>query len=159
MARRVILASIALAALTSACISPIEDYHGYTADEILPENIEVGEDTRASVLAQLGSASTESVFDENTWFYITTRRERIAFLTPRTSQRSITAIRFGEDDVVAELLTYDETDGEIIRYASRETPTRGRELGLLEQIFGTVGAVALPNTDERTPGNPTGRRN
>ena len=98
MARRVILASIALAALTTACISPIEDYHGYTADEILPENIEVGEDTRASVLAQLGSASTESVFDENTWFYITTRRERIAFLTPRTSQRSITAIRFGEDD-------------------------------------------------------------
>ena len=88
MARRVILASIALAALTTACISPIEDYHGYTADEILPENIEVGEDTRASVLAQLGSASTESVFDENTWFYITTRRERIAFLTPRTSQRS-----------------------------------------------------------------------
>ena len=34
MARRVILASIALAALTTACISPIEDYHGYTADEI-----------------------------------------------------------------------------------------------------------------------------
>jgi len=159
MARRVILASIALAAFTTACISPIEDYHGYTADEILPENISVGEDTRASVLAQLGSASTESVFDENTWFYITTRRERIAFLTPRTSQRSITAIRFGEDDVVAELLTYDETDGEVIRYASRETPTRGRELGLLEQIFGTVGAVALPNTDEITPNNPTGRRN
>ena len=159
MARRVILASIALAALTTACISPIEDYHGYTADEVLPENIEVGQDTRASVLAQLGSASTESVFDENTWFYITTRRERIAFLTPRTKQRAITAIRFGEDDVVEELLTYDETDGEVIRYASRETPTRGRELGLLEQIFGTVGAAALPNTDEITPNNPTGRRN
>ena len=88
-----------------------------------------------------------------------TRRERIAFLTPRTKQRAITAIRFGEDDVVEELLTYDETDGEVIRYASRETPTRGRELGLLEQIFGTVGAVALPNTDEITPNNPTGRRN
>jgi len=159
MARRVILASIALTTLSTACISPIEDYHGYTADEILPENIKVGEDTRASVLAQLGSASTESVFDENTWFYITTRRERIAFLTPRTKQRSITAIRFGEDNVVDELLTYDEEDGEVISYAARETPTRGRELGLMEQIFGTVGAVALPQTDERTPGNPTGRRN
>jgi outer membrane protein assembly factor BamE (lipoprotein component of BamABCDE complex) len=159
MARRVILASIALAALTTACISPIEDYHGYTADEVLPENIKVGEDTRASVLAQLGSASTESVFDENTWFYITTQRERIAFLTPRTKRRSITAIRFGDDDVVDELLTFDESDGQVINYASRETPTRGRELGLLEQIFGTVGAVALPPTDERTPGNPTGRRN
>lgn len=158
MARRVILASIALAGLTAACISPIEDYHGYTPDEVSPQSIKVGEDTRASVLAQLGSASTESLFDENTWFYITTRRERIAFLTPRTKQRSITAIRFGEDNVVEELLTYSEADGSVINYASRETPTRGRELGLLEQIFGTVGAVALPNTDERTPGNPTGRR-
>ncbi len=159
MARRVILASIVLASLTTACISPINDYHGYTADEVAPDTIKPGEDSRASVLAQLGSASTESVFDENTWFYVTTRRERIAFLTPQTKQRSITAIRFGEDDLVEEVLTYDETDGEVISYASRETPTRGRELGLLEQIFGTVGAVALPNTDERTPGNPTGRRN
>lgn len=159
MARRVILASIVLAGLTGACISPIEDYHGYTADEIAPSAIAPGEDTRASVLAQLGSASTESIFDENTWFYITTQRERVAFLTPQTKRRSITAIRFGEDDVVEDVLTYDETDGVVVSYASRETPTRGRELGLLEQIFGTVGAVALPQTDERTPGNPTGRRN
>ena len=61
MARRVILASIALASLTTARISPIEDYHGYTADEILPRDIKVGEDSRASVLAQLGSAYRKRV--------------------------------------------------------------------------------------------------
>jgi outer membrane protein assembly factor BamE (lipoprotein component of BamABCDE complex) len=157
MARRVILASIVLASLTTACISPIKDYHGYTADEIAPSAVTPGEDTRASVLAQLGSASTESVFDENTWFYITTQRERFAFLNPSIDSRSITAIRFGEDDKVEEVLTYSEADGEVLNYASRETPTRGRELGLLEQLFGTVGAVALPRTDDRTPGDPTGR--
>ena len=157
MARRVILASIAFAALTSACISPIQDYHGYTPDEIAPQDIKPGEDTRASVLAQLGSASTESAFDENTWFYVTTQRAQIAFLTPSIDARNVTAIRFGADDKVEEVLTYDQTDGKVINYASRETPTRGRELGLLEQLFGTVGAVALPQTDERTPGDPTGR--
>jgi hypothetical protein len=46
----------------------------------------------------------------------------------------------------------------VINYASRETPTRGRELGLWEQIFGSVGNVRLPNSDEITPDNPTGRR-
>ena len=61
-----------------------------------------------------------------------------------------------EDDVVDEILEYDENDGEVIRYAARQTATRGRELGLLEQIFGNVGAVALPQTNERTPGDPTG---
>lgn len=159
MPRRVIIAASLMAGVFAAgCATPIEDLHGYTADEVLPRNIEPGDDTRASVLAKLGSASTESVFDENTWFYVTTRRERFAFLIPQTKARSITAIRFSDEDVVDEVLTYNEADGQIINYAARETPTRGRELGLLEQIFGSVGAVALPQTDERTPGNPTGRR-
>ncbi len=158
MARRVILASIILAGLTSACITPISDYHGYTADEIQPVEIQPGTDTRASVLAQLGSPSTESIFNEDTWFYITSTRERVAFMIPKTSARRITAIQFNDEDGVEEVLTYNETDGQVIRYASRETPTRGRELGLMEQIFGTVGNVALPRTDEATPGNPTGRR-
>ncbi len=157
MARRVIIASLVLASLTTACVTPISDYHGYTADEIQPAEVKVGEDTRSSVLAQLGSPSTESLFDENTWFYIGTVRNRLAFMIPKTSQRQVIAIRFGEEDVVEEVLTYNETDGEVISYASRETPTRGRELGLLEQIFGTIGNVALPRTDESTPGDPTGR--
>ena len=63
-----------------------------------------------------------------------------------------------EDDKVEEVVEYDETAGQIVNYASRETPTRGRELGFWEQIFGTIGAVQLPRTDEATPDNPTGRR-
>ena len=158
MARRVILASIALSALTTACITPIEDFHGYTSDDVQPAEIQPGIDTRASVLAQLGSPSTESIFDENTWFYISTQRERIAYFTPRTKERLITAIRFSEENVVDEVVEYDETDGQIISYASRETATRGRELNVWEQLFGNIGAVALPRTDESTPDNPTGRR-
>lgn len=158
MARRVILAAIAMSALTTACITPMEDFHGYTSDDIQPEEIQPGIDTRASVLAQLGSPSTESLFDENTWFYISTQRERIAYLTPRTKERTITAIVFDEENVVSEVVGYDENDGQVIAYASKETPTRGRELSVWEQLFGNIGAVALPRTDEATPGNPTGRR-
>ena len=157
MTRRVILASIILAGATAGCVTPITDFHGYSADDVQPSAIKPGTDTRASVLAQLGSPSTESVFDDDTWFYISTTRERIAYLTPKTISRTITAIRFDEDDAVLEILDYDESAGRVINYASRETATRGRELGLLEQIFGSVGAVRLPNSDERTPGNPTGR--
>jgi outer membrane protein assembly factor BamE (lipoprotein component of BamABCDE complex) len=157
MARRVILASIVLAASTAACISPISTYHGYTADEIQPAEIKPGEDTRASVLAQLGSPSTESLMDDNTWYYVSTQRDSVAFMIAETAKRNVTAIRFNGEGVVEELMTFNETDGRIVNYASRETPTRGRELGFWEQVFGTVGAVRLPETDERTPGNQ--RRN
>ena len=158
MAHRTILASVALACMTAGCISPVKAYHGYAPDEVAPNQITPGIDTRSTVLAQLGSPSTSSVFDEDTWMYITTIQERFAFYRPEISTRTVTAIRFSDEDVVDEVLEYDQNDGRVINYASRETPTRGRELGLWEQIFGNVGRSVLPATNEATPGNPTGRR-
>ena len=151
MSRQWILVA-ALAATLCAC-SPSRDFHGYVPDEADPTDIQPTEDTRSTVLAQLGSPSTSSIFDDNTWIYMSTQRERRAFYHPQVSERTIVAIRFAEDDTVDEVLEYDVADGRIIQYAAAETPTRGRELGLLEQIFGNVGRVALPPTDERTPGD------
>ena len=158
MRKSAILAASLLALPLTACLTPARDYHGYIPDEVQPFDIKPGEDTRSSVSAQLGSPSTEGIFDTNTWFYISDVQERLAFYNPKVVERSITAIRFGEDDKVDEVLRYKADDGQVISYAARETPTRGRELGLWEQIFGTVGNVRLPNSDEATPDNPTGRR-
>ncbi|MEO1569356.1 MAG: outer membrane protein assembly factor BamE [Pseudomonadota bacterium] len=158
MVHKRIIAALALAvSTTSACITPSVDFHGYIPDEAQPSAMEVGVDTRASVLAKLGTPSTDSVFDENTWFYISAQRERFAYYLPKVSSRTITAIRFGEEDVVEEVLLYNADDGEVIDYASAETPTLGRQMTLLEQLLGSVGTVALPPTDEITPNNPTGR--
>lgn len=158
MARRAILAGAVLAAVTTGCVKPIQSYHGYIADEAQPKDMEPGVDTRSSVLARLGSPSTKSIFDENTWFYVTSQHERLAFQRGGVAERTIVAVRFGEDDKVEDILTYDVDDGQVINFAQRETPTLGRELSLLEQLLGSVGNVALPQTNEATPGNPTGRR-
>ncbi len=158
MRKLAILAASVFALPLTGCLSPSLDFHGYIADEVQPYDIKPDEDTRSSVMAQLGSPSTEGLFDTNTWFYVSDVQERFAFYKPKVSDRSITAIKFGEDDKVDEVLRYTADDGQVISYAARETATRGRELGLLEQIFGTVSSVRLPTTDEATPGNPTGRQ-
>ncbi|MAP93770.1 MAG: cell envelope protein SmpA [Ponticaulis sp.] len=149
---RNLMAVIASAALLSACASASRDFQGYVADEIAPADVQPGEDTRSTVLATLGSPSTSSLFEDDTWIYMSATRERFAFYHPRVVDRNVVAIRFGEDDIVEEVLQYDQTDGRIINYASRETATRGRQLGLFEQIFGNVGRVALPQ-QQRTPGD------
>ncbi|MEM1106589.1 MAG: outer membrane protein assembly factor BamE [Pseudomonadota bacterium] len=143
--------------MAGACVSPVTSFNGYIADEALPKDMEPGIDTRTSVLARLGSPSTQSIFDDNTWYYVTTTKAQLAFYRPRVADRSIIGVRFDEQDVVAEVLEYDITDGEVISYASQETPTLGRQLTFLEQLLGSIGTVALPQTDESTPGNPTGR--
>ncbi len=158
MARHSLVALGLLLLPLTACLTPSVDLHGYIPDEVSPKDIKPGEDTRSTVVAQLGSPSTKSLFDENTWIYLTEQQERLAYFKPQVAARSVIAIQFGTDDKVEEVLQYDAEDGQVLTYAQRETPTRGRELGVWEQIFGTVGAVRLPNTDEATPDNPTGRR-
>lgn len=155
MISRALFAAALVSASFAAC-SPSQNYHGYIADEAAPADIEPGVDTRSTVLARLGSPSTKSVFDDDTWIYLSATREQFAFYRPKTAQRTVTAIKFGEDDSVQEVGLFNVDDGQTIRYASAETPTRGRELGLLEQIFGTIGAIQLP--EERDPNSPTGQR-
>lgn len=152
-------AILALAAISMAtACTPIRSYHGYQADETDPKDIEPGEDTRSTVLARLGSPSTKSIFDDDTWFYVSSRYASYAYLKPKITAREIVAIKFGEDDVVDEIVQYDAEDGEILQYSARKTATLGRQLGLLEQLFGNVGTIRLPNADQnQNPGQIPGQ--
>lgn len=144
---RTAFAALALAAslLATGC-NPILRTHGYvpTADN-KPQAINPNTDTKATVLAALGSPSIESTFDEqveaDTWFYINQVRERYAYLRPQIQEQTVTAISFNPDGQVTRVSEYGIEDRRIIDYTDRETPTRGRELSVLEQIFGTIGRI------------------
>jgi len=132
-----ISASAALALGLSAC-NPTLRTHGYIATEDKPQAIEADSDTKASVLARLGNPSVKSTFDEDTWYYLTSVRQRLAYLRPLTEERTITAVTFNDDGQVTRVAEYGIENGQYVNYVDRETPTRGRELSVLEQIFGTI---------------------
>jgi outer membrane protein assembly factor BamE (lipoprotein component of BamABCDE complex) len=70
----------------------------------------------------------------------------------------VVAISFDKDtQAVATVNVYSLRDGRVIAYNNRETPTRGRELTILEQLFGNLSSVGtLPNSDNYTPGTHPG---
>lgn len=149
--KRPLAALAVLAALTAGCTAT-RDFHGYVPDQALPIDVKPDVDTRSTVLERLGSPSTTSIFNNNLWVYMASTREMIAFYYPKVVQREIVAIQFDDQDVVSDVLVYDVTAGRTIEYNSRVTPTRGRELGILEQLFGTIGRLPqqLPGMrDER----------
>lgn len=154
---KIAIMALTASALVAGC-TPIRAYHGYNPDESKPSEIAPGEDTRSTVLARLGTPSTKSIFDEDTWFYMSSTQESFAFLKPKVAEREVVAIRFGEDNIVDEVVQYDANDGEVIQYAARETPTRGRELSLIEQLLGSAGTVRLPGQDQQVPGQIPGQR-
>src|SRR5262245_854341 len=147
--RRLALAGLCAAAMAGCAAT--RDFHGYVPDQALPTDVKPTVDTRSTVLARLGTPSTTSVFDDKLWVYMSSTRELLTFYYPKVVQRSIVAIQFDDDDVVSDVLTYDVDDGRTLAYNSRVTPTRGRELGILGQLFGTLGAMGQLPQDNRDP--------
>ena len=134
---------IALLALSLGACNPTLRTHGYIAATDKPQGVEENSDTKASVLARLGNPSVKSTFDEDTWYYLTSVRQRIAYLRPLVEERTITAITFNEDGQVQKVAEYGIENGQYVNYVDRETPTRGRQLSLLEQVFGTIGRIPI----------------
>ena len=140
-----------------AC-TPLTTYTGFQSVDAKPTDIKAGEDTKSTVLTKLGSPSATSTFDPNLWYYVTQVTERIAFYTPRVASREVVAVTFSkENEQVAELKTYTLKDGKIIDFAGRETPTRGREMTVLEQLLGNVSRGGVLPQEEVGPGQQPGR--
>ncbi|MEW5684286.1 MAG: outer membrane protein assembly factor BamE [Pseudomonadota bacterium] len=158
------LATAALAAVLAvggltAC-SPISSYSGFQTIDSDPKDVKVGTDTKSTVRAKLGSPSVQSTFDPNVWFYINQMKERVAFRRARVTARNVTAITFNkESEMVETVNVYTLKDGKVIAFNNRETPTRGREMTVLEQLLGSVGrGTMLPQDDEGVPGQRPGDR-
>jgi outer membrane protein assembly factor BamE (lipoprotein component of BamABCDE complex) len=153
----VVCALIASGALIEAC-TPISVYQGFQVVDAKPADLKVGEDTKSSVLSRLGSPSTVSTFDPNVWFYITQVSEHQAFYQSKTIRRDVVAVSFDKsDDKVAKIDTLSLKDGRVIAFNGRETPTRGRQLSVLEQIIGTLGQGSLlSNPQDAAPGTRPG---
>ena len=64
------------------------------------------------------------------------------------------------EGTVAEVTEYDVSDSRQVNYVARTTPTRGRELTLLEQVLGNVGRLPTDQLggQENLPGGAGGPR-
>ena len=148
-------ALIALPLGAGAC-APITSKHGFQALDVKPTDLKVGEDTKSTVLERLGSPSVRSTFDPNLWFYISQSVNEVAFYKPRVTRREVVAVAFDPDEKVKTIDRLTLKDGKVIAFNGRKTPTRGRELTILEQLLGNVGRAGMLPRDEDT--QPGGRR-
>lgn len=148
-----IFAAVALAAAAGAC-APTVATQGFQAIDAKPQDVVAGTDTKETVLARLGSPSTTSTFEpESVWYYLTQTTERYTYNKPQVSQRTVTEITFDKTDgKVAAVRTLSLADGREVAMERRETPTRGRQLTILEQLLGNVGRGQLPRTEDDVPG-------
>ena len=149
---KLLFAALSAAALTAAC-APVVGQNGFQAIDAKPTDIVAGTDTKETVLTRLGTPSTTSTFEgDNVWYYISQVTEKYTYNRAQVTQRSVTEITFNDAGQVAGVRALGLEDGQQLTMNSRETPTRGRQLTILEQLLGNVGRGQLPRTDEDVPG-------
>lgn len=155
----ILTAALLAGSLSLGACSPITSYSGFQAIDASPNDVKVGTDTKSTVRGRLGTPSATSTFDPNVWFYVAQVKARVAFRKPQITQREVTAITFNKETEAVEAVDrLTLKDGKVIAFNGRETPTRGREMTILEQLLGNVGRGGmLPrDEDETLPGNRPG---
>src|SRR5437588_7325518 len=126
--------ALALALPLGGCFT--ETYQkGYVIPEGALEQIPIGA-SQEQVLIVLGTPSTVATVSGEAFYYISQRAERkVAFLQQEVVDQRVVAVYFDKARRVERLADYGRKDGKIFDYVSRTTPTTGRELSYINNLF------------------------
>ena len=155
--RRLLLLAAGFSGLLAACSSTI-DRHGYLAKPGAFDQLHEGM-AKSEVVGILGSPSTTASVNVrgDSYYYISSTTSQTAFMRPKETDREVIAVRFDKNDQVQAFAQYGLEDGRIVDINTRETPTRGKEFTVLQQLFGNLGkpgpgGAILPGRTQDSPG-------
>lgn len=150
------LAAVLAAALAAGC-SPTVDVRGNLPDPQDVAQIKTGESSREDVIRLLGNPSTSGTFEKETWYYIGQRTEQtLTVFNPTVTDQRVLLVRFDKDGMVEELQQFGLKDGKPIEVVDRVTPTRGKDLTILQQLVGNVGRFGSTGSALGAPGGGSG---
>lgn len=129
--------ALLIAGLT-AC-TPTEHVRGNIIDEQKMQSIEIGTSSQGDVLRLLGSPTTTSTFDQNTWYYVGEKTSQTGVYRPEVKERLVVAFAFDQAGTVSDITRLDKEDGQDISISDKETPSSGRNFTILQQLLGNLG--------------------
>ena len=136
--RRVSLIGAVVA--VTAC-SPIIRNHGYipVAEELAL--IQVGVDTRETVVAAVGPPTAGGVLDGSGMYYVSSKFRHFGALAPQEIDREVLAISFDATGVVANIERFGLEQGRVVTLSRRVTDTGVRDSTFVRQLLGSLGRI------------------
>lgn len=146
-----LLLAMAFLGTATACEPVIDQRGNMPAPERLAE-IKPGRFTKSDITALLGTPASTSVFGDDRWYYVSSKIETIAFFKPEELERQVVVIDFDRSGTVTDIRKLTLKDGKDVTMVSRETPSAGRDMSVLEQLLGNVGKFNSKAKDDAQPG-------
>jgi outer membrane protein assembly factor BamE (lipoprotein component of BamABCDE complex) len=140
---RLWLPTLAASALLVGCTISV-DQRGNLPDPDKLAEIQPGTTTKEQVVKVLGTPSSASTFNDDTWYYISRKTKQVAFFSPTVMDQQVYIVDFNDRGIVKNVDHRTLADGEPITPAPGATPAPGRELTFLEQVIGNLGKFNSP---------------
>lgn len=127
--------------LLASCLARTDTRGNLPDPERLAE-IQAGTHSREEVVEILGSPSSTAFLDQETWYYISKKTETVAFLAPEVTSQQVLVVRFDDEGVVSAVDKLGIEDANAVDPVDRKTPTAGKKLTIMQQLFGNIGRFA-----------------
>ena len=115
---------------------------GYVMQQGALEQIPVGA-PQEQVLIVMGTPSTVATVNGEVFYYISQKAERAAvFMPQKVVDQRVVAIYFDKDRKVRKLADYGLKDGKVFDFYGKTTPTGGKELSYVRNIFKNLNPLA-----------------
>ena len=113
------------------------DRHGHLFTDVDLQQIQPGM-SQDQVRLTLGTPDTKGTLGGDVFYYISSTRKTMPMGRPKVIDRKIVAVYFNQQQTVKEVGHFGLQDGQIIDIIDGETPTYGKKLTALEQLFGNI---------------------
>ena len=134
---RPVLGAMGVALVLSGCVAQVSNHgHVFSQEEI--SQIRQGM-SKEQVKLVLGTPDTRSSIGGDAYYYISSRHETVGFMPSKVTDRKILAIYFDEYNATRRVAHYGLKDGKVVDIMSGSTPSHGKELNLIQQMFGNLG--------------------
>ncbi|MDR1694511.1 MAG: outer membrane protein assembly factor BamE [Lactobacillaceae bacterium] len=136
---KILFLSLMALFLTTSCSKEwFRSHTGNMPTQQRVENIKVGM-SKTEVENIIGVPSNIISLDKNTWLYMSSEMEQIAFFEPKEINRGILVIRFDKYEQVDNIAKLTQKDGKDISIDKDRTQNVGTDQGFFEKYFGGVG--------------------
>jgi outer membrane protein assembly factor BamE (lipoprotein component of BamABCDE complex) len=134
----VTLAGFAAPLILASC-TPIVANRGNMLEEDRIAQVKTGASSKNDVFEALGSPSIVSTFDDNTWYYVGQRTERVGVFAPEVTDRKLIQVSFDDTDHVKALDRIGLDQATDVEPFEETTPAVGRDITFMEQLIGNIG--------------------
>lgn len=143
--KNIILSLVILSFTGLSACTPMVATRGNMLEEYQLKEVLPGIDGKDDVIRKIGSPTTVSTFDDNTWYYMGQKTKKKGIMDPKVVAEKIIVVTFAAEDgkVVA---VKEQKDGrEDIPLVQRTTPVSGNDFTFVQQMLGNVGKFNKPD--------------